>query len=42
MDMADTGYLTIHTTTSLNSTVEDRSGITLSLLESVLDGIAAL
>jgi hypothetical protein len=42
MDMADTGYLTIHTTMPLNSSVEDRSGITLSLLESVLDGIAAL
>ncbi len=42
MDMADTGYLTIHTTTPIGSSASDRSGITLSLLESVLDGIAAL
>jgi hypothetical protein len=42
MDMADTGYLTIHTTMPISNDADDRSGITLSLLESVLDGIAAL
>jgi hypothetical protein len=41
-DLADHEYLTIHTTTSVNVPVDDRSGITRSLLESVLDGIAAL
>jgi hypothetical protein len=42
MDMTDTGYLTIHATTLVSNSVDDRSGITRSLLESVLDGIAAL
>jgi hypothetical protein len=42
MDMADTGYLTIHTTSPISKSADDRSGITRSLLESVLDGIAAL
>ncbi len=41
-DLADNEYLTIHATSPVTETVEDRSGITLSLLESVLDGIAAL
>ncbi len=41
-DLAENEYLTIHTTTPVNVPVEDRSGITRSLLESVLDGIAAL
>ena len=42
MDMADSEYLTIHATMPVSEDVDDRSGITLSLLESVLDGIAAL
>jgi hypothetical protein len=42
MDMADSEYLTIHTTMPVSEEVDDRSGITMSLLESVLDGIAAL
>jgi hypothetical protein len=42
MDMADSEYLTIHTTTPIGKDADERSGITLSLLESVLDGIAAL
>ncbi len=41
-ELAETKYLTIHATAPVTATVEDRSGITLSLLESVLDGIAAL
>ena len=41
-ELADDELLTIHTTTPVNVPVEDRSGITRSLLESVLDGIAAL
>ena len=41
-DMADSEYLTIHATAPITKTVDDRTGITLSLLESVLDGIAAL
>ncbi len=42
MDLADSEYLSIHTTMPVSNDVDDRSGITLSLLESVLDGIAAL
>jgi hypothetical protein len=42
MDMAENEYLTIHATMPVSDDVDDRSGITLSLLESVLDGIAAL
>lgn len=42
MDMAESEYLSIHTTMPISDDVDDRSGITLSLLESVLDGIAAL
>lgn len=42
MDMADSEYLSIHATMPVSEDVDDRSGITLSLLESVLDGIAAL
>lgn len=41
-DLAEHQYLTIHATAPVTASVEDRSGITLSLLESVLDGIAAL
>ncbi len=41
-DLSDTEYLTIHATAPVSLAVEDRSGITRSLLESVLDGIAAL
>jgi hypothetical protein len=41
-DMSESSYLTIHTTMPVSNDVDDRSGITLSLLESVLDGIAAL
>ena len=42
MDMSESQFLTIHTTMPVTQAVDDRSGITLSLLESVLDGIAAL
>jgi hypothetical protein len=42
MDMADSQYLTIHATAATGKDADDRSGITMSLLESVLDGIAAL
>ena len=42
MDLAESEYLTIHATAPVAKEVDDRSGITLSLLESVLDGIAAL
>ena len=43
MDMAETEYLIIHSTAPISKDAEDdRGGITLSLLESVLDGIAAL
>jgi hypothetical protein len=41
-DLSDNEYLTIHATSPVSLAVEDRSGITRSLLESVLDGIAAL
>jgi len=41
-DLSENEYLTIHATSPVTANVEDRSGITLSLLESVLDGIAAL
>jgi hypothetical protein len=41
-DLSEHEYLTIHATSPVSVTVEDRSGITRSLLESVLDGIAAL
>ena len=42
MDMSESEYLSIHSTMPVSNDVDDRSGITLSLLESVLDGIAAL
>lgn len=42
VDMSESNYLSIHTTMPVSNDVDDRSGITLSLLESVLDGIAAL
>jgi hypothetical protein len=43
-DLAESNYLTIHTagTASDPNTHDESGGISLSLLESVLDGIAAL
>lgn len=41
-DLAESDYLTIHTTTPISKEADDRGGITRRLLESVLDGIAAL